>query len=92
MSTVSRRLDQASAGQLGHGSLDAACADFQEKWKYGMAQISKLASSIRGSVDATAEAYRTCDAGIQQAFSRTPAPSDAHGGTTASAGRASAFG
>lgn len=70
MRTVTGRMDEATAGQLGHESLDSACADFQSKWKYGIGQVSELANAVRGSIDATAESYRTCEAGIQQAFAR----------------------
>lgn len=70
MRTVTQKMDQATAGQLGHKCLDSTCEDFQSKWKYGIDQISKLADSIRGSIDATAHSYRTCEMGIQQALSK----------------------
>ncbi len=87
MRTVTRKMDQATAGQLGHDSLDSACSDFQSKWKYGIGQIAELANSIRGSIDATAESYRACEAGIQQAFAKgsegaAPASSPAHSAST----------
>ncbi|GAB7032638.1 hypothetical protein JCM4914_40990 [Streptomyces platensis subsp. malvinus] len=84
MHTVTQRMDQATTGQLGHESLDSACGEFQTKWNYGIGQIAKLANSIRGSIDATAHSYRTCEMGIQQALSKgtesgapgsSPAPS-----------------
>lgn len=87
MQTVTRKMDQATARQLGHDSLDSACSDFQSKWKYGIGQIAGLANSIRGSIDATAESYRQCEAGIQQAFSKghdggAPASSATHSAPT----------
>lgn len=94
MRTVTQKMDHATAGQLGHESLDSACEDFQSKWKYGIGQITKLAGSIRGSIDATAHSYRTCEMGIQQALSKgmesgSPGPSHS---SPASSSASSAFG
>ena len=91
MHTAMQKMNQATADQLGHESLDSACADFQSKWNYGIGQIAKLATSIRGSIDATAHSYRTCEMGIQQALSKGT-ESGSVASSRASSSKSSAFG
>ncbi|MFF0018128.1 hypothetical protein [Streptomyces sp. NPDC005374] len=71
MRAAGYRLEQASVEDMGHEAVEFACGSFRHSWEYGIKQLSELTDSIRGGLQATAQAYSQTDFAVQKAM--TPA-------------------
>ena len=72
-------LSRATPGQLGTGSLDEACRDFQLQWQHGMSLIRENVNRVGAGLDATAGAYQQHDQDIAQLFAGVLKPEGAPG-------------
>lgn len=66
--SVSGRLADASAEELGGRELDDACGKFTGDWKYGLGKLSDLAGDVADRVDEAVKVYQENDEEVAKAM------------------------
>lgn len=61
ISSANNQLREASESQLGHGDLDSACAEFQERWEYGIGRIRESTERLVPSLQQARRTYAEAD-------------------------------
>jgi hypothetical protein len=73
LDNVRKWMQDVSAEGIGTKDLDAACAEFQEHWKYGSEQIAELTGKFADSVGQSKANYDEVDHALEEGFRKAAA-------------------
>lgn len=68
MNSANDALKNSSPSDMGSRDIDAAGADFQDRWEHGISKIAEFTGSIGEALTQVRKAYADLDAQVAQGF------------------------
>ncbi|WP_063857225.1 MULTISPECIES: hypothetical protein [unclassified Kitasatospora] len=77
MGAAMRAMETTGPKTTGSKRLDHACDDFQEKWEYGLKQLTQTVQAVTNGLDRTVTAYQQTEAALAAVYQGASASASA---------------